>query len=94
MPTHVFLSTIVQATLRHFHPEAKKSLKAALRELKKQWPTLQGMDLIRLRSNPEQPAAFRLRVGDWRIVFRARSRDLEVLRVFHREEGYGWLERA
>ncbi len=36
---------------------------------------------------------YRLRVGDWRAAFLLRARAVEVIRVFHRSEGYGWLER-
>jgi hypothetical protein len=34
-----------------------------------------------------------VRVGNWRIVFRAHGDRLEVIRIFHRREGYGWLDR-
>jgi mRNA-degrading endonuclease RelE of RelBE toxin-antitoxin system len=42
---------------------------------------------------PETPARhFRIRVGDYRVVYLVEAGAIRVLRVFHRDEGYGWLE--
>ena len=35
---------------------------------------------------------YRLRVGEWRAAFELRDRDVIILRVFARSEGYGWLD--
>lgn len=94
MATRLLLGSEAQAVLRNLHPLAKKALRAALRKLKQEWPSPRGLDVSELRSDPTTVPAFRLRVGDWRVVFRARGPDLEVVRVFHRREGYGWMERG
>lgn len=51
-----------------------------------------GLDLKRLRT-PGDPPAFRLRIGDWRACWLLRVDAIDVVRIFHRREGYGWLER-
>lgn len=89
----MFLGTAAQSVLRHLHPKTKKAIRAAFRVLKDHWPEAPGLDVVRMRSDPSAPPVFRLRVGDWRIVLRGRGPDLEAIRVFHREEGYGWMER-
>lgn len=94
MSTRLYLGSEAQAALRTLHPQAKKSIRDSLRKLKERWPTPTGLDVTRLRSDPSTLPVFRLRVGDWRIVFRARGENLEVVRVFHRREGYGWMERS
>lgn len=43
-------------------------------------------DVKRLKG--ENPARYRLRVGDWRVIFERRVDDLTVLRVLHRREAY------
>ena len=93
MPPRIYLGTRAQAVLRNLHPQTKKAIRAALRVLKENWPKAPGLDLVRMRSDPAAPPIFRLRVGDWRIVLRGRGPDLEAIRVFHREQGYGWMER-
>ena len=76
--------------LRTAAPEVKKRLRAALRLLAKDPSGISTkLDVSRLDTDPGQPM-YRLRVGDWRIAFTVDD-DLVILRVFHREEKYGWL---
>jgi mRNA interferase RelE/StbE len=35
-----------------------------------------------------QPPRFRLRVGDWRVLFTVKSENLNVYRIVHRREAY------
>ena len=64
-------------------------------------PSLRDRALRRLNAYAEAPEAlhhdvvhlvgtedYRLRVGDWRVVFRISGERLEVLRVRHRREVY------
>lgn len=76
--------------LRRLPPPVKRRLKAALRLLAKDASgTSTGLDVKRLDAEPGQPM-YRARVGAWRIAFTV-DRDLALLRIFHRSEGYGWL---
>lgn len=76
--------------LRQADPGVRRRLKHALRLLA-QDPTGRSarLDVKRLDADAGQPI-YRLRVGEWRIAFTL-DRDIVVLRLFHRSEGYGWL---
>lgn len=54
--------------------------------------TSTGLDVKRLQT-PGDPPAFRLRIGDWRACWLLRDDTIDVVRIFHRREGYGWLDR-
>ncbi|MCI4326559.1 MAG: type II toxin-antitoxin system RelE/ParE family toxin [Thermoplasmata archaeon] len=48
-------------------------------------------DVKRLKGTRGREDLFRLRVGDYRVLF-ARSRgEIRVTRILHRSEGYDWL---
>jgi hypothetical protein len=51
-----------------------------------------GLDVKRLQVGGDPPA-YRLRIGNWRAAFLLRPDRIEVVRIFHRDEGYGWLDR-
>ena len=72
-------------------PGKKAALRKALDALRGKGPDAPGLDIRRL--NAPGPLVFRLRVGDWRVAFRLVGKDIEVVRIFHRREGYGWMER-
>lgn len=80
--------------LRHLEPTVKKRIRAALRRLAED-PTGRsvGLDVKSLDTSERLPRAFRLRVGDWRLAFLLRDGEILVMRIFHRRDGYGWLER-
>lgn len=75
-------------------PAEKPKGKAALRSLA-QDPTGRGagLDVKSLDVSDKLPRLYRLRVGPGRAVPAVRERDIIVARIFHRSEGYGWLER-
>jgi len=79
--------------LRRLPPDTKKSIRAALRRLvdDPQGAT-NALDIHSLRVPPGTPATYRLRVGDWRIVYFLDGRTIRVFRIFERDEGYRWLE--
>ena len=73
-------------------PATKRKVKAALRLLAEDpGGTSNQLDIRRLDTTSGQPM-YRLRVGDWRVAF-AVDKDVVVLRIFHRREGYGWLDQ-
>lgn len=89
----VLLGSGAQQALRSAPPEAKKKLKAALHRLKAEGPAAKSLDVRLLRQALGAAPVFRLKVGTWRIAFRLHGKDLQVVRVFPRRDGYGWLER-
>ena len=78
--------------LRRLPPATKKRVKAGLRFLRDDpFETNPKADILRLDTDPEREPVYRLRVGDWRIVFTRDARFVKVVRIMHREEGYEWL---
>jgi mRNA-degrading endonuclease RelE of RelBE toxin-antitoxin system len=78
--------------VRNLPSPIKRRLKAALAQLVEDPLGHQGeLQVRKLRS--EAGAIHRLKVGRWRIVYLVKRDTVEVVRVFPREEGYGWMER-
>ena len=75
-------------------PPAKRRIRECLRQLAED-PTgiAHGIDVKELRPTDAFPRAFRARVGEWRIVYVVTERDIGVMRIFPRSEGYRWMER-
>ena len=48
------------------------------------WPNVSGAKPLR----GDLAGHYRLRVGDWRIVFRVQGQDVVVIRIAHRKEIY------
>jgi len=74
-------------------PPVRKRMRAALRSLSDDPAgVVQDLDIRRLRT--DGPESFhRLRIGAWRAVFIVRPGRVDVMRIFRRDEGYGWLDR-
>lgn len=79
--------------LRSMPPAMRARMREALRRLPDD-PSGRsiGLDGKRLRT-PGDPPAFRLRVGDWRACWLLGKDTIDVVRIFHLREGYGWLDR-
>ncbi len=80
----------VAPAIRRLPPAPKQAIRRALDQLALDRFS-PGLD-VRLLRGPGDPK-FRIRVGDHRIAFVVLERETRVLHVFHRSEGYGWLER-
>ena len=78
--------------LRTVAPGPKRKLRHALDALKRD-PRPPGMDWRRLESSSTVDQVYRLAVGDYRIAYVLRGRNVRIVKVFHRGEGYSWLER-
>ena len=48
-------------------------------------------DLKKLRGVSGGPDLFRLRLGDFRVVFELAPKEIRVTRIIDRGEGYSWL---
>ena len=81
----------VQDFVRTLAPGPKKRLKTALAAIRED-PRPEGHDVKVLRKDGPH-RYFRLRVGDYRIVYSPRGETTYVWRIMHRSEGYEWLER-
>lgn len=82
-------------TIRSLSPETKRRIKKAVLALGED-PVgeKRSQDIKKLVGHLDDRPVYRLRVGDWRIVYRILESRVEVVRVFPRSEGYGWMERS
>lgn len=84
-------TTQARDAVRLLPPPTKRRVRAALRMLDED-PFHDGLDLKMLRRNDPQ-RLYRCRVQNHRILFSVHADGVRVRRVFHRRDGYGWLER-
>jgi mRNA-degrading endonuclease RelE of RelBE toxin-antitoxin system len=79
------------AELQALPPGPRSAIRKALEALESDdGDKPEGLDVKRL---VWRTPMFRLRVGAYRVAFARDGRAHRVLKVFHRSEGYGWLER-
>lgn len=74
-------------------PGPKRRIKEALASLAKDPSGRMGALDVKQLASPAPLLAYRLKLGDWRVAWYVTDDALEVIRVFHRSEGYGWLQR-
>lgn len=73
-------------------PAPKKRVRTVLDILSKD--ARDGRLNLRMLAMPEgKPEVYRITIGDYRIAFVIAGRTTRVIRIFHRRDGYGWLER-
>lgn len=80
------------AALRTLPPEPKKAVRQAIDALGTD-PRPNGLDWKKLETSQSTDLVYRLRVGSYRVAYVLRGDAVHVVRVFHRNEGYRWLER-
>ncbi len=82
-----------RAVFRSMPPGPKKKMRAALQSLTEDPSGHESkLDVCPLRV-PGDPPLFRLRIGNWRAAFLVRRDSIDVMRLFHRVDGCGWMER-
>ena len=74
-------------------PGPKKAIRRALDALRKDARGAPGLDVRRLDGPPGLEPVYRIRVGEYRIAFGFDGKNVRVVNIFHRRDGYGWLER-
>jgi len=79
----VLLTKTAQKDLARIPKDRRSQVLHALRALES-WPLLEGMDIARLKGYAEK--IYRLRIGDYRVVFLATEEAVYVLRVISRQE--------
>lgn len=78
---------------RSLAPATKRRVKAGLRLLREDpFETNPSADIVKLDTDPAAEPVYRLRVGDWRVVFTRSGSYVKVIRIMHREQGYDWLD--
>jgi len=87
MPRPVLLSTPAQKQFASLEGEAQRRIRKGLERL----ATGGRADVRKLVGIKGREDLFRLRVGDYRVVFRAEPDAIRVVQILHRSKGYDWL---
>jgi len=79
----VLLTKTAQKDLARIPRDRRSQVLQALQALEG-WPLLEGMDIARLKGYTEK--IYRLRIGDYRVVFLTAEDAIYILRVVSRQE--------
>jgi mRNA interferase RelE/StbE len=79
--------------------QVRKLERESIHRIKKHLPVLKedpfkkrsGADIKKLKGF-KNPELYRLRVGDYRLVYSALKNKVKITEVFHRSRGYSWLD--
>ncbi len=83
----------VPAFVASLAPAPKKAIRRALDVLKKDARGAPGLNVRRLDGPHGSEPIYRIRVGEYRIAYGFDGRLVRIVLIFHRRDGYGWLER-
>ena len=89
MKKEVLLSSKAQKEFKRLSPSARKRIKEALYKLASGYKHL---DIKKLKGVDGREDLYRLRVGEYRIVYYPEKIAIKVIRIEHRSRGYEWLE--
>lgn len=89
MRKDVLLSTRAQREYKKLSKDVKKRIKKALYFLATESKRL---DIKKLKGVDNREDLYRLRVGDYRIVYKSERAAIKVLRIQHRSKAYDWLD--
>lgn len=87
MSREVLLSSEAQREFERFNPAIRRRVRSGFLTFAE---TGRG-DVKKLKGIGKEPDLFRLRVGNYRIVFAMNPREIRVTRIISRSEGYDWL---
>ena len=91
MPYKVFVSRTFQKQFHQLQTSHKNRILKALHELcKDPYTSRPNCDIKVLKET--HPKKYRLRVGDYRIIFFIEENTVKIIKLLKRERGYGRLE--
>ena len=74
------------------NPETKERLKSGIRSLETDpFKSRSRSDIKRLKGTKKREDLYRLRVGDYRIIYSVEKNTVFILEIIPRERGYDWL---
>ena len=92
MPYEVKLHREVAKTLERMSPQLRSRLIRGLRALEANpYESRAGADIARLRGIKGRDDLFRLRIGDYRVIYAVVAGIIYVTDIFHRGKGYRQL---
>jgi len=91
MPYKVFVSRIFQKQFHQLQTSHQNRIRKALYKLcKDPYTSRPNCDIKALKET--HPKKYRLRVGDYRIIFFIEENVVNIIKLLKRERGYGRLE--
>jgi mRNA interferase RelE/StbE len=92
MVKQILLSTIARKQFKALDKNTKKRIKSRLNELSKlSTKKRTNLDIKKLKGVKGREDLYRLRVGQYRILFSEESENIKVIQIIPRRRGYDWL---
>ena len=92
MSFEVRLHPDVVKFLGDLNPETKKRLKSGIKSLELDpFKSRSHSDIKKLKGTKKREDLYRLRVGDYRVIYAVEESTIFVLEIITRERGYDWL---
>lgn len=92
MPYEVRIHREVAKTLESMSPQLRSGIIRGLRALKANpYESRAGADIARLRGTKGREDLFRLRIGDYRVIYAVVAGIVYITEIFHRGKGYKQL---
>lgn len=74
------------------NPETKERLKSGIKSLEiDPFKSRSRSDIKKLKGTKKRDDMYRLRVGDYRVIYAVEENTVLVLEIIPRERGYDWL---
>ena len=92
MKFNVLVSDVAQRQIYEIEEKTKHRLIKTLRELEKNsFKTRSGADIKKLKGS-RNPSLYRLRVGEFRIIYSVNKKEVRVTEIMKRSKGYEWID--
>jgi mRNA interferase RelE/StbE len=92
MKYKVLVSENSRAFFNSLEEKTQKRIKTALNKLNENpFKKRSGADIKKLEGSFD-PILFRLRVGEYRLVYSVIEKEVKITSIIHRSKGYKWLE--
>jgi mRNA interferase RelE/StbE len=78
--------------LVYLNPEMKERLKSGIKSLETDpFKSRSHSDIKKLKGTKKRDDLYRLRVGDYRVIYAVEENTIFILEIIPRERGYDWL---
>lgn len=88
----VLISETASKQLEQLDNKTKEQIKKHLQPLKEDPFKPRPLADIKKLKGFENPAIYRLRVGDFRIIYTVQENKIKITEIMRRGKGYAWLE--
>jgi mRNA interferase RelE/StbE len=83
----ILIHQSAEKTLDKLLPETREKIKDSLKKLIED-PYSKKLDIKKLKGLGSRPDLFRLRVGDYRIIYAIKEKSIMITDIIKREQGY------